>query len=794
MPKRKGMSETKEDDMKQRGFDLNECPNAELSIESFSESGVKAERDNDSLVNDGMEIISKDGNVENVIEMKVKPIEREILITRRVLRSGSVARDFAESDKLLRAVKKKGKGARKGGLSNGDNMGKVSGISSVDEVKDEVEQEHVKSPVPEEIHGDDFRSQIKLESKDDRSDDENGRPRKLEISSQSDDTRSISNCKLGISLDKKEELVRDDNDEKLIGGSCFNEEKTEVKVEHGEYDEAKEILRADFKSQVKVEIKDDECGNVEPQYEEPQVKRKRGRPRKFQSSSQSDESRPSTNCKLARTPALSSQLSVDRIGLSRLRGRPPKTKETAVGLYIEKENVNCRHGSPLIMPDQSMSDSIDESRRPKSNYRAKGPESDGRKMVRKRGRPPTPHKKRKSGETDESHCKAKKRLKLRESPLDSQHNNPLSDSERMTGEQQNKQNEAGGQSRLKSKKMLSDRILQLLLAADWTVEYRPRNGRAYQDAVYVNPEGKTHWSVTKAYQVYKRHLESSMDDQMNSTTGSGFGLLPEEDLHLLGRKVQKKRCDTGKQRPKLKDRDSNESMVSTKVIGNRTLHGKKFLKGKIRTQKKRKGNHGSQNLERISVSVRKIKREEKHNRKRCAPSARSSLEDADSKEDGYILFEGKRTMLGWMIDSTIVPLNGKVQCMDCKKTHVLLEGIITKEGIRCNCCDEVFSVLDFEVHAGGKRNQPFKSLYVEGENSLLQCLLEFMNESHVKGFHFVDFGGVDPNDDTCGICGDGGDLICCDGCPSTFHQSCLDIKVSCSVNAKFNGKEGFSGQ
>ncbi|KAG7543533.1 Zinc finger FYVE/PHD-type [Arabidopsis thaliana x Arabidopsis arenosa] len=785
------MFETKE----KKGFDLNEC----ASIEDFSES----ERETDSLVDDVMERTPKDGNVENVIEIKdkkkvkVKPIEREILITRRVLRSGSVARDPVNSDKYCKAVKKKGKCADKG-----DKMGKVSGGSSVDEVREEVEHEHLKSPVPEEICGDDFGSQVKLESKDDRSDDgkevkvqrKRGRPRKFGITSQSDDNGSISNCKLGTSLDKKVELVRDDNDAKLIGGSCFNKEKAEVKLEHGEFAEAEEIPGPDFRSQVKIETKDDECGgSIKPDDEELQVKRKRGRPRKLQISSQSDENRPNTNWKLARTPELSSQSSVDRISLSRRRGRPPKTKETAVGLYIEKDNVNCRHGSPLIIPDQSMSDSIDESRRSKRNCRAKGPESDGKKMVLKRGRPPTPQKKRKSGMTDQSDYKAKKRLKLCESPLESQNNNPLIDGERMIGEQQNKQTEAGRLSRSKSKKMLSDRILQLLLAAGWTVEYRPRNGRAYEDAVYLNPEGKTHWSVTKAYQVYKKHLESSMNDQMNSTTGSGCGLLPEEDLHLLGRRIQKKRSDTGKQRPKLKDRDTNENVVSTKGRGKRTLHGNKLLKGKM--QKKRKGNHGHHNLERIPVSVRKIKREEKHNRKRCTPSARSSLEDADVKEGGYILFEGKRTMLGWIIDSTIVPLNGKVQCMDCKKTDMLLEGIITKEGIRCNCCDEVFSVLDFEVHAGGKHNQPFKSLYLEGGNSLLQCLHDFMNkqsESQHKGYHFVDFCSGDPNDDTCGICGDGGDLICCDGCPSTFHQSCLDIKkfpsgawYCCNCSCKF---------
>ena len=145
-----------------------------------------------------------------------------------------------------------------------------------------------------------------------------------------------------------------------------------------------------------------------------------------------------------------------------------------------------------------------------------------------------------------------------------------------------------------------------------------------------------------------------------------------------------------------------------------------------------------------------------------------------------MVFAAKRTVLSWLVDFGVLPENECLQYWNKKGTRVTLEGWVSREGILCECCNRVISVSEFDTHAGGTHRQPFENIYLQSGKSLTQCQMEAwdtQDESRKSSKYVVEIDEDDQNDDTCVLCGDGGDLICGDKFPSTFHQDCLGLKI-----------------
>jgi Tify domain binding domain/PHD-finger len=117
----------------------------------------------------------------------------------------------------------------------------------------------------------------------------------------------------------------------------------------------------------------------------------------------------------------------------------------------------------------------------------------------------------------------------------------------------------------------------------------------------------------------------------------------------------------------------------------------------------------------------------------------------------------------------------------------ILSGKVARDGIFCDCCQETVTVQEFESHAGSNAKRPWKNVFLASGKTLVNCLHEAWDSARCsekletasgkeKCLGMYEEG--DESDDTCGICADGGRLIFCDGCPSTFHQECLNLEVS----------------
>ncbi|XP_074575334.1 increased DNA methylation 1 [Curcuma longa] len=148
-------------------------------------------------------------------------------------------------------------------------------------------------------------------------------------------------------------------------------------------------------------------------------------------------------------------------------------------------------------------------------------------------------------------------------------------------------------------------------------------------------------------------------------------------------------------------------------------------------------------------------------------------------KDGKEVILGARTVLSWLIERGVLSLKDVIQYRNLKNNDLVKDGLITRNGILCRCCDQIFSLSAFKCHSGSKLQKPSSNLFLESGRSYTLCQLQAWSaEYKVRKSHMRDMGleEVDQNDDTCGFCVDGGELICCDNCPSTYHQTCLTMQ------------------
>ncbi|TKY52827.1 Increased DNA methylation 1 [Spatholobus suberectus] len=123
------------------------------------------------------------------------------------------------------------------------------------------------------------------------------------------------------------------------------------------------------------------------------------------------------------------------------------------------------------------------------------------------------------------------------------------------------------------------------------------------------------------------------------------------------------------------------------------------------------------------------------------------------------------------------------------KGQKLLGGYKQGNGIVCACCDIEISPSQFEAHAGmAARRQPYRHIYTSNGLTLHDIALSLANGQNLT---------TGDSDDMCAVCGDGGDLILCNGCPRAFHAACLGLQcvpdsgwqcLNCRDNA-VNGRE-----
>ncbi|PWA79209.1 agenet-like domain-containing protein [Artemisia annua] len=289
-------------------------------------------------------------------------------------------------------------------------------------------------------------------------------------------------------------------------------------------------------------------------------------------------------------------------------------------------------------------------------------------------------------------------------------------------------------------KQLRSRAKRHLLAVGWSMWFPGNSNRL----MYLSPDGKKFHSIRQACTHYM--LE-------NGSGGSGNSFECQEKVKEEGVWCQEKTKEKGIGKLIIKKKDG---VLSIQAVDKRK-EKESFLKPiDEETGKSETGN---------SSRKTRVLRSSKRAREEISP-----------------MHQTPRTILSWLIDNSVLLPRSKVHYRCRKDGHTMKEGRVTRDGIKCSCCQTVFSISKFESHAGSSNRRPSANIFLEDGRSLLDCQLQLKSDRNARLCKTEPRRSkgnrqklINDNDYICTVCHYGGELVLCDQCPSSFHTHCLGI-------------------
>ncbi|GMY32013.1 increased DNA methylation 1 isoform X2 [Fagus crenata] len=305
----------------------------------------------------------------------------------------------------------------------------------------------------------------------------------------------------------------------------------------------------------------------------------------------------------------------------------------------------------------------------------------------------------------------------------------------------------------------SRKISEIKLSTLYKSDMQGRTSTDKADLPDIKAHGKQ--SELKEFQEYLCPNARSQGSHENSSSLSSCQHQIEKRCSRL-KKVHRDHngSKTGKKKSSRCQIDDDDLLVAA-FIKNKDFSPSTSQRSKMKAYKSR--------------ALRKLKSQKGH----CRLLPRSLGSGGKHFKDGKWYSARVRTVLSWLIDTGVISLNDVIQYRNPKDDAVIKDGLVTRDGIICKCCSKVLTISEFKIHAGFKLNRPCLNLFMESGKPFTLCHLQAWSAEYKtrKGRNqVVQVDPNDKNDDSCGLCGDGGELICCDNCPSTFHQACLSTQ------------------